>query len=544
MYYARVLIVANRCLATGTKFMTFRAAPTPFALVTLLALLLALFPASTPQPALAATGRAFGALIAGGFVVYSGNFNADARIDLYTVPAEGGTPLRLSAGLPDGEVEEFVAASNRVVFSWRYDGKVGLYSAPLAGGLPTRLNPEYTVLNTGDQLRFSLAGDLVVFAVPQDRPEVGVLYSVPATGGTPTRLSAALPDVGSGVPWKVDTVVVSDDGSTVAYTLEVTSGAQSRLYTVPAAGGASTLVSLATDSLISNPSSIALTADGARVVYRTVVATQSGQGVKLVSVTKTGAGRQELDTAAQIEFRLTPDGTRAVYFRSDAPFDMTGELRSVLLTGGDTVPLASGVAKSFALTPGSGDALFAPSSGGLSRIPAAGGVAQTVLASGFPDLDFSLGFSAGGSAVFKATDGGGVTKLYSYPLAGGTANVISDDAVSSQFLGDFLLAGERAIYFAIATGAQPQLYSVSLAGGASVKLNGPFEGGENLLRPFSAADGKVLYGVWQQVFGQRPAYTRLLVAAADGAGEPVALSLSSPEDPSATFSVYLPLVAR
>ncbi len=29
-----------------------------------------------------------------------GNFNLETRIDLYTVPVTGGTPVRISAGLP------------------------------------------------------------------------------------------------------------------------------------------------------------------------------------------------------------------------------------------------------------------------------------------------------------------------------------------------------------------------------------------------------------------------------------------------------------
>lgn len=511
---------------------------TLFALLTLLA-----FSAGGAPGALAATGTAGSGLIAGDSVVYSGNFTADARKDLYTVPVTGGTAIRLSAGLPDGFVGEYEVVGDRVIFGWYYGTQVGLYSAPLAGGAALRLHPEYASASAGTRLTFAVAGDRVVFSTPQERANVDVLYSVPAAGGTPTRLSDQFPDPVPGLAWSVARFQVSADGSTAAYTIGLNSGGL-LLYSVPVTGGSTTMLNVQSETLDGNPGAFALTPDGSRVVYRTSVMTQSGQAQQLVSVTKLGDGRQELDTAAQLVFKITPDGTRAVYFRSTDPFSLGGDLYSVPLTGGATTFLGASFNREFALTPGSGDALFVPSTGGLSRIPAAGGSAETLLATGFSNLAF-IRFSAG-HGVFTSDDGGD-TKLYSFLLAGGPAAQISDDAVSASFLGDFLLAGERAIYFAIAAGGElPQLYSVPVAGGASAKLNGAYEGGENIIQGLSAEGNNVLYGVGTRVSGQPIPYTRLLVATADGSAAPLALSFAStdPDDSSSRFTVYLPLLSR
>jgi hypothetical protein len=198
------------------------------------------------------------------------------------------------------------------------------------------------------------------------------------------------------------------------------------------------------------------------------------------------------------------------------------------------------------LTPDSGDVLFVPRAGGLQRIPAAGGSATTLLAEGFPtNLDF-IRFSAGGYGVFTASGSSG-TKLYSFALAGGAAEQISDDSVSSGFLGDFLLAGERAIYFALAAGGEPpHLYGVPVAGGASVKVNGTYQNDENFIQGLASTEAAVLYGVGTRISGQPLTFTRLLVAAADNATEPVALSFVStdPGGEPSSFTVYLPVLRR
>ena len=149
-------------------------------------------PAALPTPlpaALAATGTARSGSIFGNFVVYIGDFTLPGRIDMYSAP-RGGTPVRLSSGLPDGEVAEYASAGDRVVFSWFSDGRYALYSAPLAGGLPLRLNPEYTNPDTGRALNFAVAGSRFDYQgswraqwnrtvlIAQDRFAIGGRYTV------------------------------------------------------------------------------------------------------------------------------------------------------------------------------------------------------------------------------------------------------------------------------------------------------------------------------------------------------------------------------
>jgi len=501
-------------------------------------------PAALPTPlpaALATTGTARSGSIFGNFVVYIGDFTLPGRFDLYSAP-RGGTPVRLSSGLPDGEAAEYASAGDRVVFSWFSEGRYGLYSAPLAGGPPTRLHPEYSSPDAGKDLRFTIAGSRVVFAVPQERREVGVLYSVPITGGAPTRLSLALPDPGSGLAWSVRYVYVSDDNSTVAYTLALNGGNQ-LLYTVPTAGGESSWINASGDSLVSRLSAIALAPNGSRVVYLTVVILSGGgSGVKLISVAANGGDRQELDSAAQISFQITGNNARVVYFRSDDPFAQTGELNSVGIDGGAPTQLSPSVTMDFAIEPSGATVFFTPAGGSLQRVPTLGGAAQTVLAQGFANFS-TLRFSAAGYAVFTASDGPNPARLYSYPLAGGTALPINDPAVSALFLGDFRLAGERVVYFAIAAGGEPpQLYSVPVLGGASVKLSGAYEGGEDFINALSTSDSELLYGVGTRVIGQPLPLTRLLLVPVDGSSSPSLVNRAA-TDPE-LFKLHLPLLRR
>lgn len=488
-----------------------------------------------------ATGTARWGTIIGDYVVYSGDFTTPGRFDLYSAPIDGGMPIRLSSGLPDGEVIEYAGAGDRVVFSWLSDGRYGLYSARLAGSLPTRLHPEYTDENAGSKLAFVVAGSRVVFAVDQERRDVGVLYSVEAAGGDLVRLSLELPDPTPTIAWTVSQVFVSDDNSTVAYTLALT-GNDQFLYTVPVAGGDSTQINASGEALTNQPGSIALTPDGSRVVYTSpTLLGGGGAGVNLVSVAADGSDRQELDSDAQIRFKLTSDGARAVYFRSSDPFGQTGELRSVPLGGGASTQLSANATTGFALEPAQGTVFFAPVGGGLQRIPVAGGSTQDVLQQGFPNLD-SLRFSASGYAVFSASDGA-ATRIYSYPLSGGQALPIDDPAVSTGFLGDFLLSSERAIYFAMtAGGAPPQLYSVPLSGGESVKLTGAYEGTENFVSALSANSSLLLYGVGERVSGQPLLFTRLLLVPVDGSAEPRLVNTEPAEPGPDRVELHLPLL--
>ena len=427
-----------------------------------------------------------------------------------------------------------------MVFSWFSEGRYGLYSAPLAGGPPTRLHPEYSSPDAGKDLRFTIAGSRVVFAVPQERREVGVLYSVPATGGVPTRLSVALPDPGPA--WSVRSVYTSDDNSTVAYTLAL-SGNTQLIYTVPTTGGPSTLINAEGESLQGNLKSIALTPNGSRVVYLTVVILSGGgSGVKLISVAANGGDRQELDSAAQISFQITGNNARVVYFRSDDPFAQTGELNSVGIGGGAPTQLSPSVTMDFAIEPSGATVFFTPAGGSLQRVPTLGGAAQTVLAQGFANFS-TLRFSAGGYVVFTASDGPNPARLYSSLLSGVTALPINDPAVSALFLGDFQLAGERAIYLAIAAGGEPpQLYSVPVLGGASVKLSGAYEGGEDFINALSTSDSELLYGVGTRVIGQPLPLTRLLLVPVDGSSSPSLVNRAA-TDPE-LFKLHLPLLRR
>jgi hypothetical protein len=513
------------------------------ALIAVLFALLALGPV-TPAAAVT-TGTARAGAIIGSSAVYTGDFTVQNRIDLYSVPLRGATPVRLSAGLPDGEVINFAGAGDRVIFSWFSSGRYGLYSAPLSGGLPTRLNPEYSDNGAGNQMAFAVAGDSVVYAATQERRDVGVLYSVPVAGGVSTRLSLELPDPVPGVAWSVRNVYVSDNNSTVAYTMALNGNSQ-LLYSVPLTGGASVRLNASGETVDDRLSSIALAPDGSRAVYLAPTVLIGGQGSKLISVAANGSDRQELDSAAQLGFKITADSSRVIYFASSDPFAQSGELRSVAIGGGTAAVLSADAFSTFALDPSGATVFLLPVGGGLQRVAVAGGAVETLFAQGGAGLNF-MRFSSGGDAVFAASDGTNPGQLYRYPLSGGTPTPISDPAVSGFSVGDFLLAGERAVYTPIAAaGELPQLYSVALAGGPSTRLNGPYEGSENFISALSTSSTTLLYGVATRASGQRPAYSRLLIVPANGSTAPQAINTAAATDPQdrGDFTLHLPLLRR
>ncbi len=126
-----------------------------------------------------------------------------------------------------------------VVFSYAGD----LYRAPLAGGEAVRLTS-----HVGYEMfaRYSPDGRTLAFTGQYDgNTEV---YSMPATGGAPVRLTYtatnARDDLGDRMGPNNIVMGWNPDGKTVIYRNRIGSGFEGKLWTVPAAGGMSTVVPL------------------------------------------------------------------------------------------------------------------------------------------------------------------------------------------------------------------------------------------------------------------------------------------------------------
>lgn len=141
------------------------------------------------MPAVSATQIAF---------VYAG--------DIWIVPKEGGTALRLSSPRGTEQFPRFSPDGSRLAFSGNYEGNVDLYVMPVTGGEPRRV----THHGAADRLlgwtpdgRLLFQSEMTAFT-----SRVGQLYTVSSQGGLPEKLPVPYGEFGT----------LSPDGKQLAYT--------------------------------------------------------------------------------------------------------------------------------------------------------------------------------------------------------------------------------------------------------------------------------------------------------------------------------------
>ncbi len=126
--------------------------------------------------------------------------------DLWVAPREGGVASPLAS--PNGieSFAKFSADGMTIAFVGNYDGNSDIYTLPAGGGVPFRV----TYHPSGEGLRdWTSDGRLVYHAFGQGvYPRASELWTVPATGGLPTKLP---------VPYGANGAI-SPDGTWLAYT--------------------------------------------------------------------------------------------------------------------------------------------------------------------------------------------------------------------------------------------------------------------------------------------------------------------------------------
>lgn len=485
------------------------------------------------QPALAATrklsaitattGEVKDALIAGNYIIYLANYDAEERYDLYSAPLGGGVVTRLTADLPAAAIGTFaVTPAGRVVFAARQTatGLRYMYSIPAAGGQLTLLGPTYPAVRPpliSSQLVFGLAGERVIFAVDAQVANGFELYSVPAAGGPSIRLSPELPPTsGSTFPapyWVTYFAIDDGAGQHVAFNVYQGPAPQGAgLYTVPADGSVPpTRISDALAPQLSDK--LDLTPDGQRVVYT--------RGTELRTVRFTGGDDTLIDTGSGIPFAVTPDSARVVYaLQGDFPAGAT--IHSFPFTTAVSTTVASGVqyaaAQTFQLTPGGTGVLYNDKDATtLLLAPMTGGITQTVIAE--PVGPTGVQFTGDGArAVFRTW--GSAPAIYSYPLAGGTALRIDDPTTTAAGTTEVLLApaGEQVVYGTGPYSLGPiRLYGVPASGGAAVPLTGDLgPGQERIALKTIGPDGTVLFIAGNSIASGQTRWPWLYAVPADG----------------------------
>lgn len=118
--------------------------------------------------------------------------------DIWIVPKEGGTAIRLVSP-PGVEVfPKFSEDGKKLAFSANYDGNTDVYVLPVAGGIPQRL----TQHGYGDLVVDWAPGNKVLFASRREstKERFNQFYTIPENGGVAVKLPLAYAELGSYSP--------------------------------------------------------------------------------------------------------------------------------------------------------------------------------------------------------------------------------------------------------------------------------------------------------------------------------------------------------
>lgn len=482
---------------------------------------------ASPDPLVTPDGR---------WLFYRQDADVDEAVELWRVPAVGGTPERISGLLPSGSNVfgvELTPDGSRVVFYSPQDdvevheifsapvgappGSYVKVNAPLPASFSVWLGQGYSPdsaraiyasypnqipavdparlwvarLDGSEQTPIvTLPLDAVfgtLLATPDftravyfaDAQVLGrqELWSVPVTGGPPARLNGALVAGGD-----VQQVQLSPAGTSVLYVADQQVDERSELYLVPVAGGVATKLNhaLSTGRVVGGA---AFTPDGQRILY-VEVDTADGSIADLWSVAPDASGRVALVGAMVAGGNLaalTFDSDHVV-FVADKQVDEVFELFSVPIAGGAVIKLSP-------LLPAGGDVVTGPHSG--PKIT--------------PD----------GTRVVYAADQGvnGIDNLYSVPIGGGPSTAIGGAATfGSSTIQGFVLSpdGSRAarvrrFRFLPTSAWSTHLAVAPLAGGGWQQVDScPAEICDIALDPvFSPTDPKAIFYTADQEADER-----------------------------------------
>lgn len=400
-------------------------------------------------------------------VSYVASQNEQFEFDLFTVPTTGGTPVNLSnvSGMFAGVLTEgihFSPDSSQVIYlgdpnaSFVYN----LYSVPASGGTPIKLNDTLVAGGAVDEDRLLITPDssYVIYHADQDVNDQDEIYSVPLTGGTPVKLNGAITPGGD-----VNFSLLSSDSSRVVYRADQDSDNVTEIYSVPVTGGVPVKLNT-TPAIGGDISSFLISADSSRVVY---YGDQDTNDVsELYSVPLAGGTPLKLNGSLGggdvYNPQISPDSSRVVYYIDDGTLNNL-ELYSVPIAGGTQVklngPLVSGGnVSSIQFSPDSSRVTYradqeTDGTFELYSVPTAGGV----------PIKLNASLTAGGNVTFfehnpdssrvvyyadQETDE--ANEIYTVPSEGGTPVKINGSLVAGGSVSDFEISpdGRKVLYYA------------------------------------------------------------------------------------------------
>ncbi|KPL07519.1 hypothetical protein AMJ85_09360 [candidate division BRC1 bacterium SM23_51] len=385
------------------------------------------------------------------WVVYAADQETDEARDIFSVPIDGGVPVRLNAALPAG----------------------------------------VAVLQYG----ISPDSKRVVYAATQNSLTVTDMYSVPIQGPAAAATQINI-SVSSG--FGVGMFQISPDNSRVCYVTALDLGAPLTLYSVPLNGPASASIPL-TDLIEGSSISVQaliITPDSSRVVFRGYDWAQSASALFSVPIEGPASAAvrisEFLPPGAQLyQFEISPDGSRVVYLVEQITLNVR-ELFSAAVAGppGDAVRLntllpINGTINHFEISPDSSAVVYSGRQSTANFIelysvppagPAAAGVKlNKTLPAGGHVYDFAISPNSDVVAYRAEQDTDDVIEVYRVPLHGPASSgvKISDTIVAGGFVSrmDISPDGPRLVYVAdMETAGDFDLYSVPLFGPATARV--------------------------------------------------------------------------
>ena len=119
--------------------------------------------------------------------------------DLYTVPIDGGTAVRLTSDVGYEIFSRFSPDGKTIAFTAQYDGNTEVYTMPAQGGVPKRIT--YTATVDRDNIGDRVGPNNIVMGWTPDGKNIiyrtrwyafsslrGLLFTVPAEGGEPVQI--------------------------------------------------------------------------------------------------------------------------------------------------------------------------------------------------------------------------------------------------------------------------------------------------------------------------------------------------------------------
>jgi Tol biopolymer transport system component len=409
-------------------------------------------------------------------VLYHGDQNVDELLELFSVPAAGGSPAKLNDTLvAGGDVFsvgfQFSPDSSRVVYAAdeTTDNVIEVYSVAATGGVPVTLNGP--IVAGGDValggIQFSPNGARVLYVADQTADTVDELFSVPATGGAAVKLNGALVAGGDVLS---NSLRFSPDSNRVLYVADQSTDENFEVFSVAATGGAAVKLNpslVAGGDVLSN--SLQFSPASNRVLY---LADQTTDEVtEVFSVPAAGGTAVKLNGAmvaggdvSSIGLQFTPNGTRVVYM-ADQTVDEVDEIFSVPAAGGTAVKLngplaAGGDVHVHLVSPDSTRVLYhadqtADEVNEIFSVPTAGGAPVKLngpLVAGGDVLSTLLQFSPDSSRVLYRADQttDGVVEVFIVPAGGGTAVKVNGPLVAGGSVSEMQFSpdGSKVLYLA------------------------------------------------------------------------------------------------